>query len=970
MTLVFNLPGAVQEVRTSRTNKEKIEALNRFTEEFYKTIGILFYTRYLNICLESDQPLDEDVQVLIRDYLTTPTFDSWVRLGKLCGENLRLLGDGLALEFNEISMQELESLEATNAKTILKEIHKLRSSYKYKPPRKITGAQVLEVMRLLRNFRSHEWDNNPTFKPLLELNIDDFIINLVEKLMSNIKISTIKPISIQEDGIEVVELCGIEKKIFKLPYTSDFSPDLSGNYIVYFENEDKFRFKTTLIKYYNDYNKCYIYLKYYNKREDAIYEVVPVIGEIEKIGAVFSCIDEVFGLPTWSLKDAGLEQTLEQKFGKISIDNEVVHNLPRELEDYIRRRKVEKKLFEKLSHLRLYVTTLDGGGGFGKTELAKHVVWSMINNEIDEKIPKSLQFKYVVWVTGKEEYFHDGNIDKIAQSFKTVEDLIDSILYVTGNTISITKVLDAKKKLVISILNQSPSTLLLLDNLETVTEKESVWQFLIELGNLVRNDLKVLVTSRTRGGSEEQKLNVRKMEPEEAISLARNEMKRLDIPEEYQNDENLKELISSTGSVPLLIRYSVNLISKGYNLNEICNDLPPDSDQALNFMCDFQWNELSKEAKKLLMGIAYRGGKLSFAQAKLLCALSENEFYEAKIQLQDRSFLVDQTLINSLLTILPPIGKYAKMKLKDYPEIEEEFLETNTLLDTSLSKGKLVGVSEFTDEIALNQIFQRAELLAKRGAINEAYQWYKEATERFPENPIAWRSKGDFEYRYFEEKNAEESFSKAISVNKRNPDPFTYNSWAYWKFEMGARNSSKLNFKKSIELNEKALDLSEKEEDIKRIKDFIASAYMKLGYITRMEAFRKMSWKRKETLKEKDEYLKKAIDILEGNIIESPSNFQEIHHNLIDFNMLATAYLKLGNISDKRRDKFDTRAVYYLIQGFKLDPTETQLLYTISHPGVASFLSKYNIRNSNDSVNINKIIKLEQVIERILKYEN
>ena len=210
------------------------------------------------------------------------------------------------------------------------------------------------------------------------------------------------------------------------------------------------------------------------------------------------------------------------------------------------------------------------------------------------------------------------------------------------------------------------------------------------------------------------------------------------------------------------------------------------------------------------------------------------------------------------------------MKLKDYPEIEEELLESTTLLDTSSSEGKLVGVSEFTDEIALNQIFQRAELLVKRGAIDEAYQWYKEATERFPENPIAWRSKGDFEYRYFEEKNAEESFSKAISLNPR--DPFSYNSWAYWKFEMGARNSSKLNFKMSIELNEKALDLSEKNEDIRRMKDFIASAYMKLGYITRIEAFNRRSMKRKEILNEKDEYLKKAIDILERNLIETPLN--------------------------------------------------------------------------------------------------
>ena len=961
MALIFNLPGAVQEVHTSRTNKEKIEALNRFTEEFYRTIGILFYTRYLNICIESDKPLDEDVRVLIRDYLTTPTFDSWVRLGKICAENLRLLGDKLALNFNEISMQELESAEATNAKTILKEIHKLRSAYSYKPPRKITLTQVLEVMRLLRNFRSHEWDNNTLFEPLLKLKIDDFIIGIIEKLMSNINISIIQPISIQEDGIEAAELCGINQKNIKLTLNSNILPELSGNYIVYYDDEDKFRFKTPLIQYYRDYNQCYLYLKYIEKREDALFEVVPVVGEIDKIGVEFSCIDEVFGLPKDSLKDAGLGETLEHKFGKISIENGVIHNLPSELSDYIRRSKVEKKLIEKLSHLRLYLTTLDGGGGFGKTELAKHVVWSIINNETKEDIPKSLQFKYVVWVTGKEEYFQDGIINKKDQSFKTVEDLIDSILYVTGNLTYIAKAFDEKKKIVVSILNQSPSTLLLLDNLETVTEKESVWKYLIELGNLVRTDLKVLVTSRTRGGSAEQKLNVRKMEFKEAIYLAKNEMKRLDIPEEYQSCDNLKTLINSTGSIPLLIRYSINLISKGYNLTEICKDLPSDSDQSLNFMCDYQWNEMSNSAKKLLLGIAYRGGNLSFAQSKLLCNLSDSTFNEAKEQLQDRSFLVDQTLIDSLLTILPPIGKYAKSKLNEYPEIEEEFMETRKLLEIFSGKdNQYLEVSEFSDEIALNQLFQRAELLIKRGEINEAYQWYKQATDRFPMNPIAWRSQGDFEYRYFEEKDAKDSFSKAISLN--TSDPVSYNSWAYWEFEMGARNSSKLNFKRSVELNEKALVFFEKDEDIRRTKDFIASAYMKLGYIALMTALRNLSKKRNELFQEKNEYLNKAIDILEGNIIENPKTSYEYHHNIIDFNMLSTAYLKLGSNSDRRRNEFDTHAAYYLIQGLKIDIKEPQLLRTLNYSGMILYLAKFDVQTNVNTSNVNKIMMVEQQI--------
>ena len=965
MTLIFNLPGAIQEVQTSRTNKEKIEALNRFTEEFYKTIGILFYTRYLNICIESNEPLDENVQVLIRDYLATPTFDSWMRLGKLCSENLRLMGDRLALEFNEISVQELESSEAVNAKKILKEIHRLRSSHNYRPPRKITLAQVIEVMRLLRNFRTHEWDNNSTYEPLLKLNIDEFIINLVEKLMSNIKISTIKPISIQEDGIEIAELCGINRKNINIPYTSNFSPDLSRNYIVYYEDEEKFRFKTTLLRYHENYNKCYIFLKYLERRDDAIYEVVPVIGEIEKIGVKFNSIDEIFGLPKGSLKDAGLEQTLEQKFGKICINNEIIHNIPEELEDYIKRGGVEKKLLEKLNHLRLYLTTLDGGGGFGKTELAKHVVWSLINSETKQDIPKSLQFKYVVWVTGKEEYFHDGTIDKSTHSFKSVEDLLDSILYVTGNSIYITKTFDEKKLLVISILNQSPSTLLLLDNLETVTEKELVWEFLIDLGNQIRTDLKVLVTSRTRGGSAEQRLNVRKMEPEEAISLAKNEMKRLDVPEEYQSEDNLKILIDATGSVPLLIRHSINLISKGHNLNEICNGLPLDSDQALNFICDNQWNELSKDAQKLLMGIAYQGGKLSFAQAKLLCSFSEKQFLDAREQLQDNSFLVDQTLMNSLLTILPPIGKYSERQLKFYPDIEEEFIETYKLLE--ISSGELLSeVSEFTDEIALNQIFQRAELLIKRGAINEALQWYKIATDRFPENHIAWRSRGEVEYKYFgNEQNAEESFSKAASLSPR--DPVTYENWAYWEFDIGSRNSRKLNIKRSIKFNDKAKKYSENDEDIRRINNHIASAYMKLGYITRDEFYRtnhRDRRRRNEITKEKDIYFQAAIKILQNNLLENPVTYQETNHNIRDYSMLATAYLTIGNNSDPNRENFDIHALFYLIQGLKINPDESQLLFTLGHPGLHSTYKKFKINKFNvNAAFIRELLKIETKVK-------
>ena len=73
MGLILNLPGAVQEVRTSRTNKEKVESVYLLVEEFYKTSTILLYIRYLTHSKEKHIPITEEIQTLINQYFGEPT---------------------------------------------------------------------------------------------------------------------------------------------------------------------------------------------------------------------------------------------------------------------------------------------------------------------------------------------------------------------------------------------------------------------------------------------------------------------------------------------------------------------------------------------------------------------------------------------------------------------------------------------------------------------------------------------------------------------------------------------------------------------------------------------------------------------------------------------------------------------------------------------------------------------------------
>ena len=943
MVLPFNLNGAIQEVRNSESNKELMESLSRFSEEFYKSLGIILYSRYLSTIEDSNTDFSIDILNLVDDYFERPSFESWNRLGKLCVEKLLISGDRFAIEIGNIAKRELEGDNNTNAQEILKEINNLRSNHSYKPPKKMQIQHVLEAMRLLRNFRSHEWDNNLILQPLVDTGVDKFIINIVEEIFNDFNIYIVKPHTIKKGYVETFVCKNGEKYKQNFELKDEIIPSLEETFIVYYQDEKPFSFSSKAILYNYEENRIFVYTSY--RKEKAIFENVPIVGNLQKTTIEYKNLRDIFNIPNKKFATQQLE-TLEQKFGKILIKNDIIHNLPKRLDYYVHRDEMEKKLIEKLSHKRLYITTLDGGGGFGKTELAKEVIWSIIEGDFKHSLPSQLDFKYVIWVTGKVEYFKEGSIDFKEQSFNTLEDLLDSILYTTRQYNLIDETIEQKRNHVIEILNNSPSTILILDNLETVSEKDLVWDFLIQLGDEIETNVKILITSRTRGGYADQRLNIRAMKSEEANKLIIQEMKRFDVSSHYLEKKLIQKIIDLTGSIPLLIRYFVSLLAHGYNVDEMMKKMPIGSENALNFICTYQWNELNKNSKKLLMGIAFNGGTLNFAQAKLLCNFIDDEFYDAKEELQDRSFLVDDTLINSKLTILPPISKYAKIKLEEYPEIEEDFNETQNFIKipTSFELSNKIQTYLFTEDIALSQIFQRAELFIKRGAIDEAYQWFNQAVKRFPDNVLAWRSKGDFEYRYLKDDvQGKKSFKMAIELNKK--DPVSYNSLAYWEYDRGKEYNRKSNIVKSIELNNKALGYSVDEDYSKKIKVFIASALMKLAYITRDESYRSHNQKEKwELLSRTDKYFFQVIDLLENNLYQKATeNYQEIHHNSIAYNLLANAHLMLGGRNAPKRKYYDLKAISYLISGLKFDVSNSQLLYTLGHPGVKNNLKQFNI---------------------------
>jgi tetratricopeptide (TPR) repeat protein len=958
MSYPLNLIGAVQEVRSVESNKELIESLNRLTEEFFKTVGILFFIRCFHHTKNSDSLLPVEILNIINDYFDKPTFDSWVKLGKLSSEFLFNEGDIFAVKLNSTLQKKLEGSDKETAKNILIQIHSLISNESYNAPKKIVMSDILESMRLLRNFRSHQWDDNLKLQPLVDTGIRDFIISNLEITFNNFNIRVIKLISISEKSFNVIVYSDGNKTKVGFDFQEEYITQVGRTHIQFYQDENPFRYPTNLVDYSTEDNRVFVYNSF--KKEKAMFENLPTVGGLKTWKKEYEKLIDIF-----EISDAIVQsETFEQKFGKIKIEDGCIHNLPKKLEYYVHRKEIEAKLIEKLSHRRLFITTLDGGGGFGKSETAKEVIWSLIEKNMVFDVPIKLNFNYVIWITGKVEYFKDGSIDVKDQSFDTLNDLLDSILYVTNNLNCINEDLKTKKRLVITILNKIESTLFVLDNLETVSEKDEVWNFLIQMGDEVETELKILITSRTRGGYADQRLNIRAMEVLEAEELIVNEMNRIDIAHQYKTKSYVTKIRELTGSIPLLIRYFVSLLSSGYNFDEMTHNMPKDSENALNFICNYQWNELHDTSKKLLMGIAFNGGNLSFAQAKLLVNLSNADFNIARDDLQDHSFLLDEVLIDSKLTILPPINRYVNIKIQEMPEVEDEFIEAQNLIKIP-SECNLDNKCQsyvFSDDIGLINIFQRAELFIKRGEITEAHQWVTQAVTRFPENVLAWTFKGDFEFKHLNDDMAgRSSFENALKLNHK--DPVTYNNLAYWEHDRGKEYNRISNFKRSIELNEKALLYSTDEDFSKKAKIHIASSLIKIGFIYRDEAYRT---KKKDSFKVMNKYFENVIRVLNDNFYPHPTTYSQKHHNIIAHAFSARAYLTLGTPSNKRV-LYDLKAIHHIILGLKLDSNDYQLIFTLGHPGVKNTLNKLNLKELDSKNHVSDVFKLEEHILDVIK---
>jgi tetratricopeptide (TPR) repeat protein len=340
-------------------------------------------------------------------------------------------------------------------------------------------------------------------------------------------------------------------------------------------------------------------------------------------------------------------------------------NLPaRDYTKLIGREAETEYLLELLSPQRAaHLITVDGIGGVGKTALvleAAYSCWKVSTGK--ENSFKVSSFDAIIFVSAKQQYLTPIGILPGREAKRTLRDIIREI----------TSTLDRLELLRIAPQDQfeyvckelgQQKTLLIVDNLETMEDKQAIMTFLYELPPLV----KVIITSRERISF--SPIRLEQLSQEAALNLIKIEAQE---KEAEISGEQALDLYRHIGGIPAALVYAVGQIAGGYSLQTILEKVPRSDSDVARFCFEGSLGPLrGQPAHRLLMAIAMflRSPRRS-AIAYTSGFIADQTATENGLALLQRLSLIKQQ--EGRYTLLPLTREYALSELAAQPSFEQE----------------------------------------------------------------------------------------------------------------------------------------------------------------------------------------------------------------------------------------------------------------------------------------------------------
>ncbi|MEA3338008.1 MAG: NB-ARC domain-containing protein [Chloroflexota bacterium] len=244
-----------------------------------------------------------------------------------------------------------------------------------------------------------------------------------------------------------------------------------------------------------------------------------------------------------------------------------------------------------------WLILLEGIGGIGKTSLA---------DALARRVLAEGDFDGIVWTTARKQVFRlSGHIETVVDPVLSAEALVERLAeQVIGDMALLPVPFDIDRVLPIlqQHLDERPH-LLVIDNLETVVDLETLLPSLASLAN----PSKVLLTSRT--GLQDMpnifRLNVPPLSQDDARALLRYEAQlRNAVHLAAASDGDLNAIYASTGGNPLVLRLVVGQ-TLVHDLPTILQSLGEARGQTVDQLYTYiywqAWNNLDENAQRALL---------------------------------------------------------------------------------------------------------------------------------------------------------------------------------------------------------------------------------------------------------------------------------------------------------------------------------------------------------------------------------
>jgi hypothetical protein len=503
------------------------------------------------------------------------------------------------------------------------------------------------------------------------------------------------------------------------------------------------------------------------------------------------------------------EQEVEQANSvpsPFAVESGLFRLLPREYVRFVGRDKFKIDLKKAIEgDPRIWIINLYGPGGVGKSALATWVAY--------EYFQENAPFEALLHLSAKDLELSTGEgIKHLKPTLFSLEDFLDRVLHLFKHDEYCQADIEERKKVVIDILSAF-KTLLVLDNMETITDGR-IMEFV--LGLPPASKTKVLITSRRRTSNWEYPIQVTELDEDEVREFVKTKSQEMNLNAQIDNPNVIQKIKTMSGGLPLAIQWILGEFAKTGDLDKILSrSLSPDS-PLLEFSFRNSWNALDRNSQEALAVLSIFDNSPTVQEWRTALDWPVEKLEKAISSLIEVTFITERTENKTgkkVYSALPITLSFARNELAKLSGVETQ---ARLRLQNYRNRMDLASVEtgrydDWFDKFEAKTDMQKKAVILCRMADGQARsldyqsanQYYKQALDAEPHSVFALVSYGLFKADVGNHGEAIELIEQATKYCSKKTGYYVYFSLSKVYDQIHDRPNRIKNLKKALEYEPK-----------------------------------------------------------------------------------------------------------------------------------------------------------------------